>query len=199
MDICNIFKKDYISTKPNLFATATEEGNSEPMIIDSPAPETEAVPEPSAAKSPPHATEDIQEPRVLESPVPEIDVEIGQLRHDDSNIGNDYLPEFMPSPATVVHSAFRRDDQTHSSTKSFEYELVPTGTRGSELETPRVLSEEWLGLETTGMLGIPELINSAEADVSSCVFIQPLVLNSFLLDDIQVSLFFFQLLNAFCY
>lgn len=192
MDICNIFKKDYISAKPHLVATATEEGNSEPMIVDSPAPETEAIPEPSAAKSP-HAAEDIQEPRVSEShaSVPEIEMEIGQLRHDDSNIGNDYLPEFMLSPATVMHSPFRRDDQTHSSTKSFESESMPTGTHGSELETPRVLSEEWLGLETSGLSDIPELINSAEADVSTCVFIKPLVLSRFLLDDIQVSLPFF--------
>ncbi|GAY37043.1 hypothetical protein CUMW_026210 [Citrus unshiu] len=64
VDICNIFKKDYISAKPHLVATAMEEGNSEPMIVDSPAPETEAIPEPSAAKSP-HAAEDIQEPRKL--------------------------------------------------------------------------------------------------------------------------------------
>ncbi|KAH9710271.1 Sister chromatid cohesion 1 protein 3 [Citrus sinensis] len=170
VDICNIFKKNYISAKPHLVATAMEEGNSEPMIVDSPAPETEAIPEPSAAKSP-HAAEDIQEPRVSEShaSVPEIEMEIGQLRHDDSNIGNDYLPEFMPSPATVVHSPFTRDDQTHSSTKSFESESMPTGTHGSELETPRVLSEEWLSLETSGLSDIPELINSAEADLKIMV------------------------------
>ncbi|ESR52303.1 hypothetical protein CICLE_v100309242mg, partial [Citrus x clementina] len=46
---------------------------------------------------------------------------------------------------------------------------MPTGTHGSELETPRVLSEEWLSLETSGLSDIPELINSAEADVSTCV------------------------------
>lgn len=170
----------------------------EPSAVQSPTHATEAIPEPNAVQSPTHATETIpgpmsgliQETRVGESyvPGPHTDMEIEQLRHDETNIGNDNLPEFMHSPARDVHSPSRRDGPTSFSPSSlgttFGSAALPTpdvaastGSHGLELETPRTLSEERLDVQSTGLSNIPELINSAEAEVS--VFIQSFFLLNF--------------------
>ncbi|KAJ0038998.1 hypothetical protein Pint_24077 [Pistacia integerrima] len=207
-DVCSIFKKDYISTKPHLVATEEDisqpmatyslapetEPILEPLITDSPAPQAEAILDPGVVQSPLHTTETILQPRIVESPhhsteviqepsvahssrpVPENDIEIERFRYEESNIGNDNLPEFMASPPG-------KDDFTPFSTNTLGSESVPqagttvrsptlstpdvaasTGTHGSELETPRTLLEERIGLEYTGLSDIPELINSAEAE-----------------------------------
>ncbi|KAL5760533.1 hypothetical protein ACOSP7_019040 [Xanthoceras sorbifolium] len=58
-DICNIFEKEYISSKPHL--VVSEEAITEPMIVDDPASETEAVLDHRILQSPSRTTENIAE------------------------------------------------------------------------------------------------------------------------------------------
>ncbi|KAK0586911.1 hypothetical protein LWI29_014294 [Acer saccharum] len=58
-DICNIFDKDYISSKPHL--VVLEDAITDPMIVDESAPETEAVPGDRIFQPPSHANENIAE------------------------------------------------------------------------------------------------------------------------------------------
>ncbi|XP_050284015.1 sister chromatid cohesion 1 protein 3 [Quercus robur] len=167
MDICNIYKKDCIFTKPHL--VLSEEDFPDPRVASSPASTTDHPPELRVAQSPAHTTEAVLEP-VAQSPVPEtdIDMEMERPRNVESQDGSNFLNEFAPTPARSMASTLRGDDFTHV---TIETELLPTpdlaastGTRRSELETPMTFLEERLGLENTALSDIPDLMNSAELD-----------------------------------
>lgn len=171
MDLCNIYK-DCISTKPHL--VFSEEGFPDPRVASSLASTTDAIPEFRVAKSPTRTTEAVPE-QVAQSPapVPDLDMEMERPRNVEGYDGSNFLPEFVPSPSRSMASPLRGDDFTHAS--PIETELLPTpdlaastGTRRSELETPMTFFEERPGLESTALSDIPGLMNSAEADVSSC-------------------------------
>lgn len=176
MDICNIYKEDCIFTKPHL--VLSEEDFPDPRVASSPASTTDHPPELRVAQSPAHTTEAVQKP-VAQSPVPEpdIDMEMERPRNVESQDGSNFLNEFVPTPARSMASTLRGDDFTHV---TIETELLPTpdlaastGTRRSELETPMTFLEERLGLENTALSDIPDLMNSAELDVSphaSCYY-----------------------------
>ncbi|XVF22992.1 hypothetical protein REPUB_Repub12eG0218600 [Reevesia pubescens] len=169
-DICNMFKREYIFTKPQLMVS--QEVVPEPTVQQSTAaPTIEAISELRVGASNP-------DPRVEFSPAsaPEIDREIECLRNNEINATDNYFPEFGSSPARSIPSAFRRDNSPFS-TNSLESDLAPktganstsnivasNGTHGSEVHTPRTLLEEQSCLENTGFSAIPE-IGSSEADL----------------------------------
>ncbi|GMY22338.1 sister chromatid cohesion 1 protein 3 [Fagus crenata] len=168
MDLCNIYKKDCISTKPHL--VFSEEDFPDPRVASSLASTTDAIPEFRVAKSPTRTTEAVPE-QVAQSPapVPDLDMEMERPRNVEGYDGSNFLPEFVPSPSRSMASPLRGDDFTHAS--PIETELLPTpdlaastGTRRSELETPMTFFEERPGLESTALSDIPGLMNSAEAD-----------------------------------
>ena len=162
-----MFKRDFISTKPQL--VVSKEVVPEPTVLQSTAPTTEAISELRIGAS-------IPDPRVGFSPVsvPEINTEIECLRHNESNAADNVFPEFGSFPAGSMPSPFRRDDSPFS-TNSLESELAPkagaastpniaasTGAHGSEIHTPRTLLEEQSCLGNTGFSAIPEF-GSSEA------------------------------------
>ena len=169
MDICNIYKKDCIFTKPHL--VLSEKDFPDPRVASSPASTSDHPPELRVTQSPAHTTEAVVDP-VAQSPVPEpgIDMEMERPRNVESQDGSNFLNEFAPTPARSMASTLRGDDFTHV---TMETELLATpdlaastGTRRSELETPMTFLEERLGLENTALSDIPDLMNSAELDVS---------------------------------
>lgn len=190
------------------------EANLEPLIPDSPALQAQAILDPGVVQSPLHTTESIPQPRIVESPhhsaeaiqepsvacssspVPENDMEIERFRNEERNIGNDNLPEFMASGKdgfTPFSTNTTRSGSVSQAGTTVRSPTLPTpdvaaltGTRGSELETPTTLIEEGIGLEYTGLSDIPELVNTAEAEVSFCVFIQSFLRSTFLQDNLLV-------------
>ncbi|KAI8012828.1 hypothetical protein LOK49_LG05G00404 [Camellia lanceoleosa] len=93
---------------------------------------------------------------------------------------------FMASQTRFKSSPYRRDDFTPASAGNLGSQSEPqlgttvgtgvqptpdlaasTGALGSELETPMTFLGERLGFENIGLSDIPEVMNSAEADVSS--------------------------------
>jgi hypothetical protein len=172
MDLCDIFKKDYISSKPHL--VVSEEAFPDPRIAATPVSTTEAFPEPRVPPSPAATAEAVPEPCVAQSPapVPDLDMEIERPRNVEGHDSNNFLPEFVPSQANFT-PPLRRHDFTPATTSEIGVLPTPdpalfTGTCRSELERPMVLSEERLDLEHTGFSDIHGLMNSAEADVSPC-------------------------------
>ncbi|GFY92160.1 Rad21/Rec8-like family protein [Actinidia rufa] len=162
-DLCNIYKNEFISEKPHLVSVE------------------EACPEPSVAHSPPC------------DPMGSRDMEIERLRNYDGPIGSNILPEIIGSPSRFMPSEImgspnmllHRDDFTPApaSAGSLGSQSEPklgtpvgtavqptpdlaesAGTLGSEMETPATFLGERLGLESTGLSDIPEVMNSAEAD-----------------------------------
>ncbi|PSS24484.1 Sister chromatid cohesion 1 protein [Actinidia chinensis var. chinensis] len=162
-DLCNIYKKEFISEKPHLVSVE------------------EACPEPSVAHSPPC------------DPMGSRDMEIERLRNYDGPIGSNTLPEIIGSPSRFMPSEImgspnmlpHRDDFTPApaSAGSLGSQSEPklgttvgtavqptpdlaesAGTLGSDMETPATFLGERLGLESTGLSDIPEVMNSAEAD-----------------------------------
>lgn len=173
MDLCDIFKKDYISSKPHL--VVSEEAFPDPRIAATLVSTTEAFPEPSVPQSPAATAEAVPEPCVAQSPasVPDLDMEIEHLRNVEGNDSSNFLPEFVPSQARFTPSPLRRHDFTPATTSETGVLPTPdsavfTGTCRSELERPMMLSEERLDLEHTGFSDIHGLMYSAEADVSPC-------------------------------
>ncbi|XP_057980226.1 sister chromatid cohesion 1 protein 3 isoform X2 [Malania oleifera] len=165
-DLQNIFKKDFISTKPHL--VLLEEDVSE-QWSHSPAPMSGVAHSPASV------------PRAAESPlVPELDMEIERIRHNEDYASSNILADLMPSPPKSMPSQHRKDEFTPISANTLGTETEPqvwtstgtdglsmpdlatsTGPFGSDLETP---IDERLGAENTGLSDIPELINSAEAE-----------------------------------
>ncbi|KAK8630350.1 hypothetical protein V6N13_079148 [Hibiscus sabdariffa] len=161
-DICNMFKKDGISINPQLMIP--EEVVAEPAEQQSTAPTTEAIrastPDPTVGFSP--------------VPAPEIDMETECLRYDGSNAADNVVPEFGSFPAESMPSPFRREYSPFSA-HSLESDLAPrtasttnipasTGTRASEVPTPRTFLEEQSGLGSSGFSTIPEF-GTSEADL----------------------------------
>ncbi|KAK8506491.1 hypothetical protein V6N12_034219 [Hibiscus sabdariffa] len=161
-DICNMFKKDGISINPQLMIP--EEVVAEPAEPQSTAPTTEAIrastPDPTVGFSP--------------APAPEIDMETECLRHDGSNAADNVVPEFGSFPAESMPSPFRREYSPFSA-HSLESDLAPrtasttnipasTGTRASEIPTPRTFLEEQSNLGSSGFSTIPEF-GTSEADL----------------------------------
>ncbi|GAV85699.1 Rad21_Rec8 domain-containing protein/Rad21_Rec8_N domain-containing protein [Cephalotus follicularis] len=154
-DLCNMFTKDYIITKPHLLVL--KEAVPETIVPQSPAvpettvPQSPAVPETTVPQSPASATEAISDPgvaqstapateanpetRVAQSPptVPENDMEIERLRddgyHDDFNLPSYFMP-----------SNLRNDDFTPTSTNSLGLESVAQAgaSTGTVLATPEI-------------------------------------------------------------
>ncbi|XVE76677.1 hypothetical protein DITRI_Ditri13aG0000800 [Diplodiscus trichospermus] len=168
-DVCNIFKRDYISTRPQL--RVPQEVVPEPAAPQSTAPTTEAISELRIGAS-------ISDPKVGFSsvPAPEIDMEIECLRQNENSAVDNVFPEFGSVPAGSMHSPFRQDDSLFS-TYSLASELDPkagevstpdiaasTATHGSDVHTPRTSLEEQSCLGNTGFSAIPEL-GSSEADL----------------------------------
>ncbi|GMI74120.1 SISTER CHROMATID COHESION 1 PROTEIN 3 [Hibiscus trionum] len=161
-DICNMFKKDGICINPQLMVP--EEVVVEPTEPQSPAPTTEAIrastPDPTVGFSP--------------VPAPEIDMETECLRHDIGNASDNVVPEFGSFPAESMPSPFQRGDSPFSA-HSLESELAPrtasttnipasTGTRASEIPTPRTFLEDQSCLGNSGFSTIPEF-GTSEADL----------------------------------
>lgn len=171
MDLFNISKNEYMTSKPHL--VLSEETFTDPRVPASPASAKEALPEPRVAESPAASTEVVPEFRVAQSPppMPELDIEIERPRDAEHFDGSSFLPEFVPSQAGFTPSPLRRCDFTPATT--METQLLPTpdlavstGTCTSEFKRSVAFSEERLGLENTGLSDIPSLMHSAEADVS---------------------------------
>ncbi|KAL7234198.1 hypothetical protein ACSBR1_017736 [Camellia fascicularis] len=156
-DLCNIYMRDFITVKPHLV-------NVE-----------EACPEPIVAQSP---------------PMHDLDLEIERLQNYEGPNGSNILPEIMGSPNRFMasetrfkSSPYRRDNFTPASAGNLGSQSEPqlgttvgtgvqptsdlaasTGALGSELETPMTFLGERLGFENIGLLDIPEVMDSAEAD-----------------------------------
>ncbi|XP_022734391.1 sister chromatid cohesion 1 protein 3-like [Durio zibethinus] len=168
-DICNMFKRDYISTKSQL--VVPQEVAPEPTVPESTAPTTEVISELRIGTP-------VPDPRVEFSPASatEIDMEIERLRCNESNVADNVFPEFESFPAGSMPSPFRRDDSPFS-TNSLESELGPkagvastpniapsTGTHGSKVHTHRTSLEEQSCPGNTEFSAIPEF-GSSEADL----------------------------------
>lgn len=179
MDLCNIYDKDYVSSKLQLL----EEASPDTEVVRSPAPITEAGLDPGVAQSPAHATEEIfpqQRGEESEGPVNDYDQEIEHLRHVEDRDERDVLPDFVPSPRlTPSHG---REDHTPltsqflgsaSVERTIGTGVLPTpdlpastGLYESEIETPSAFLWEQLGVENTVLSDVPELVNSKDAEVS---------------------------------
>ncbi|KAF5736410.1 sister chromatid cohesion 1 protein 3-like [Tripterygium wilfordii] len=175
-DICKIFSKKFFSSRPHLLLE--EETIPEPGVPNSPALGAEATTEPRVVPSPGLVTEATRD-REPSPSIPEIDREIELMRDFEGHIGGDNLfhkDEYVPFP-------FRNNDSIPIPSNNLGLGSVPlsetipgsgvfpspsvatsNGTYGSELETPRTLLVEGLGMDNTGLLDIPETMNSAEAD-----------------------------------
>lgn len=155
-DLCNIYKRDFISAQPHLVST------------EEPCPEH---------AQPPPTCDPMQNP----------DMEIEHPRNNEGRFDNNVLPDptFMPSQTGYMSPLPRREEFTPISADSLGLETEPQwgtsiGTRvqptpdlaasietlGPEMETPMTFFEERQGLDDTGLSDIPEVMNSAEADVS---------------------------------
>ncbi|KAL6958508.1 hypothetical protein U1Q18_050505 [Sarracenia purpurea var. burkii] len=124
-------------------------------------------------------------------PMSGLDMEIGGLCNYEAPIGNNILPEIVGSPnrftrseTGFMSSPHRRDSFTPVPANNFGSQLEPQlgttvgnevqpapdrtasiGTFESEMETPTTFKGRQLGLENTGLSDIPEVMNSAEANV----------------------------------
>jgi hypothetical protein len=67
MDLCDIFKGDYISSKPQM--VVSEEAFPDPRIAATPVSTTDAFPEPRVPQSPAAIAEAVPEPCVAQSPI----------------------------------------------------------------------------------------------------------------------------------
>ncbi|XVF79586.1 hypothetical protein PTKIN_Ptkin15bG0001100 [Pterospermum kingtungense] len=160
-DICDMFKRDKISTKPQLLVP--QEVVPEPPVQQSTAPTTEAISELRTGSSIPDA-------RVGFSTVsaPEVDTEIECLRHNESDAADNVFPEFGSFPAGPMHSPSRMDDSPLT-TNSLGAASTPniaasTGTHRSEIHTPMTSLQEQSCLGNTGFSTIPEF-GPSEADL----------------------------------
>ncbi|XP_059431521.1 sister chromatid cohesion 1 protein 3 isoform X2 [Corylus avellana] len=169
MDLCDIFKDDYMSSKPHL--VVSEEAFPDRRIAATPISTNDAFPEPRVPQSPAATAEAVPEPCDAQSPapVPDLDMEIELPRNVEGHDGSNFLPEFVPSQARFTPSPLRRHDFSPATTSETGVLPTPdpaafTGTCRSELERPMTHSEERLDLERTGFSDIPGLMNSAEAD-----------------------------------
>ncbi|XP_058225203.1 sister chromatid cohesion 1 protein 3 [Rhododendron vialii] len=155
-DLCNIYKRDFISAKPHL------------------ASAEEPCPEPSNAQPPPTC-----------DPMQNPDMEIEHPRNNEGRFDNNVLPDttFMPSQTGYMSPLPQREEFTPTSADNFVSEsesqwgtsvgtrvqptpdlAASTGTLGPEMETPMTFLVERQGLDDTGLSDIPEVMNSAEAD-----------------------------------
>ncbi|TXG51414.1 hypothetical protein EZV62_023938 [Acer yangbiense] len=158
-DICNIFYKDCISSKPHL--VVLEDAITDPMIVDESAPETEAVPGDRIFQPPSHANEIIAESangtteNVAETP---------------SHITKDIAESPSLTTKNIAESSIAESSSPVTKT-TVGTDALPTpdiapftGTHGSEFGTPKTPSEEQLDQGYTGPSDIPELANSVEAE-----------------------------------
>ncbi|KAL6961954.1 hypothetical protein U1Q18_036913 [Sarracenia purpurea var. burkii] len=139
-------------------------------------------------------------------PMHGLDMEIERLRNYEAPIENNILPEivcspnrFIPSETGFISSPYGRDSFTPVQASNFGSQLEPqlgttvgnevqstsnrtssNGTFESEMETPPTFKGRRLGLENTGLSDIPEVMNSAEADVyyvvlkcGTCFWVMP--------------------------
>ncbi|KAI9169053.1 hypothetical protein LWI28_006258 [Acer negundo] len=110
-DICNIFVKDCISSKPHL--VVLEDEITDPMIVDESAPETEAVPGDRIFQPPSHATENIAESadgtteNVAETPsrITEDIAESPSLTTKNIAESSSPATEVIPAPASAQSSS----------------------------------------------------------------------------------------------
>lgn len=180
MDLCNIYEKDYISSKLQLSGKASPDTE----VVRSPAPVTEAcLEDPGVAQPPEPAAEEISSQHRHEEPadhVNDYDQEIEHLRHVEVHDERDVLPDFAPSPRFTPSRG--REDHTPltsqllgsaSVDRTIGTGVLPTpdlpastGLYESEIETPSAFLQEQLGVENTGLSYVPELLNSKDAEVS---------------------------------
>jgi len=156
----------------------------EPRMASSPAPTAEPISEPMIAQSPvPGRQSGMEKERPQQdlgcydhSVLPEIDMEIERLRNDGGHDGNDFLSDLpspamsMPSPGRFMPSSLRRDDFTPMPISSFGSGTVPQEGTSTTVHTPEFSASPGtyqLGEQNTGLSDIPELMKTAEDDVSS--------------------------------
>ncbi|XP_021912279.1 sister chromatid cohesion 1 protein 3 isoform X1 [Carica papaya] len=157
-DLCDIFKKDYISSRSQLAVVEEPISEQSPIPARSPSPITEAVPEPSILQTPDPLVEvqfkaNARLPDVFpENNMHTNDIEIELLRAGKGDGGNSSLPDFMtsaassmpspgaplPSLVASLPSPFRTDIRTPPSMSSLGEGGVPqAGTSGTGvLPTP---------------------------------------------------------------
>ncbi|PON41418.1 Rad21/Rec8-like protein [Trema orientale] len=144
-DLCNVFNKDYISSKLQCLE------------------ELSASPVPATEPSPGHRGAEVQTPAY--DNVDEIE---HHMRVEDNDVGN-IMPDFIPSPRVTPP---RRDDVSPSlSENRASREVFPTPDlpgparhEESELETPgSVFQDMQTEYENTGPLDVPGL-DTADAD-----------------------------------
>ncbi|KAA8515710.1 hypothetical protein F0562_018679 [Nyssa sinensis] len=151
-ELCNIYKKDYISAKPHL------------VFVE------EARPEPSAAQSPaPRNDLDLEIERLRDYEGPSASNILPELGFS--------LDGFMPSPsrrddftpASVNYFGSHSEPQEGTTIGTGVLPTpdlaASTGPLGSDMETPMTFTEELLGIQNTVLSDIPEdLIFLTEED-----------------------------------
>ncbi|KAJ4821758.1 hypothetical protein Tsubulata_041290, partial [Turnera subulata] len=170
-DICNPLQN--FSTNSHLIlddeavvqtgvASSAPETVVTPDLVDASSPvlATGKVTEGQNAASSDPATEDILESEAVVPPVPEpaIDMGVECLRHQES-----HADDFNPLNTFESETTAGRGTNIETGMMQTSNIAVSTRTYGSQMESPRTISEEF-GADKGGLLDADELMNSAEAD-----------------------------------